>query len=64
MGWPELVLILIVLLVIFGAGKLPSVGSAIGKGIRELRTAADSPDPAPDASQGSDQTVARQSDHT
>ena len=46
MGWPELVLILVVLLVIFGAGKLPQVGSAIGRGIRELRAEAESPDPA------------------
>ena len=45
MGWPELVLILIVLLVIFGAGKLPQVGGAIGRGIRELRSEAETPDP-------------------
>jgi sec-independent protein translocase protein TatA len=38
-GWPELVLILVVLLVIFGPGKLPQVGEAIGRGIRELRRA-------------------------
>jgi len=41
MGWPEVILILVVLLVIFGAGKLPSIGTAIGGGIRELRQAAD-----------------------
>ncbi len=46
MGWPELVLILIVLLVIFGAGKLPQVGGAIGRGIKELRAEAEAPDPA------------------
>lgn len=38
-GWPELILILIVVLVIFGPGKLPDVGNAIGKGIREFRKA-------------------------
>jgi sec-independent protein translocase protein TatA len=38
-GWPELVLILVVLLVVFGPGKLPQVGEAIGRGIRELRRA-------------------------
>lgn len=47
MGWQELVLILIVLLLIFGVGKLPQVGSAIGRGIRELRAEAEAPDPAP-----------------
>ena len=41
MGWPELVLALVVLLLIFGAGKLPQVGNAIGRGIRELRSAAE-----------------------
>ncbi|MDQ3880029.1 MAG: twin-arginine translocase TatA/TatE family subunit [Chloroflexota bacterium] len=41
MGWPEVILILVVLLVIFGAGKLPQIGSAIGGGIRELRQGAD-----------------------
>ena len=38
-GWPELVLILVVVLVVFGPGKLPDVGNAIGKGIREFRKA-------------------------
>jgi sec-independent protein translocase protein TatA len=44
MGWPELVLILVVLLVIFGAGRLPEVGNAIGRGMKELRRAADDRD--------------------
>jgi sec-independent protein translocase protein TatA len=34
---PELVLILVIILVIFGAGKLPQIGGALGKGIREFR---------------------------
>lgn len=49
MGWPELVLILVVLLVVFGAGKLPQVGSAIGRGIKELRSEAEAPDVRPTA---------------
>ena len=36
-GGPELILILVVVLIIFGVGKLPQVGGAIGKGIREFR---------------------------
>lgn len=35
----ELVLLLAIVLVIFGPGKLPAVGEAIGKGIREFRQA-------------------------
>ena len=36
LGVPELVLILIIGLVIFGPGKLPDVGKALGKSIREF----------------------------
>jgi sec-independent protein translocase protein TatA len=34
---PELLVILVVVLLIFGAKRLPEVGSSIGKGIRELK---------------------------
>ena len=36
---PELVLILIIALVVFGPGKLPEVGKAVGKGLNEFRRA-------------------------
>jgi sec-independent protein translocase protein TatA len=35
----ELALVLVILLIIFGPGRLPNVGSAIGRGIREMRRA-------------------------
>ncbi len=35
----EIGLILVIVLIIFGVGKLPQVGNAIGKGIREFRRA-------------------------
>lgn len=35
----HLILILIVVLIIFGPGKLPDVGKAIGKSIREFKSA-------------------------
>lgn len=38
-GSMELALILLVVLLVFGPSKLPQIGSAIGKGIRELRNA-------------------------
>ena len=38
-GWPEIVLLLVIVLVIFGAGKLPSIGAALGKSIREFKSA-------------------------
>ena len=36
---PELVLILVITLVVFGPGKLPEVGKAIGRGINEFKGA-------------------------
>jgi sec-independent protein translocase protein TatA len=36
---PELIAILIIILIIFGAGKLPLIGSGIGKGIKNLKKA-------------------------
>ncbi len=39
LGWPEVLLILAVVLIVFGVGKLPQVGAQLGKGIREFRKA-------------------------
>ncbi len=36
-GWPELVLILLVCLLIFGAGKLPEVARQLSKAIQEFK---------------------------
>lgn len=38
-GVPELILILVVGLIVFGPGKLPEMGRSLGKGIREFRKA-------------------------
>lgn len=38
-GLPELVIILVICLIIFGAGKLPGVGRALGQSIREFKEA-------------------------
>ncbi|HOX00719.1 MAG TPA: twin-arginine translocase TatA/TatE family subunit [Deltaproteobacteria bacterium] len=37
-GMSELIIILVIVLVIFGAGKLPEVGSALGKGIKNFKS--------------------------
>jgi sec-independent protein translocase protein TatA len=37
-GLPELLIILVIVILIFGVGKLPEVGGALGKGIREFKT--------------------------
>ena len=38
-GIPELILILIIGLVVFGPGKLPGVGKALGQSIKEFKQA-------------------------
>ncbi len=40
LGGMELLLLLIIILVIFGAGKLPQVFSSLGKGVKDFREAA------------------------
>ena len=36
-GMPELVIIFIIILVIFGAGKLPEIGTGLGKAIKGFK---------------------------
>lgn len=36
-GAPELLIILVIVLLVFGAGRLPEIGSALGKGIRDFK---------------------------
>jgi len=38
-GMTELVIILVIILIIFGAGKLPEIGSGLGKAIRNFKGA-------------------------
>jgi sec-independent protein translocase protein TatA len=37
LGTTELILILVIVLIIFGAGKLPEIGSAMGKAIKSFK---------------------------
>ena len=39
LGMPELIIILVIIVIIFGAGKLPEIGSGIGKGIKNFKKA-------------------------
>lgn len=39
-GFPELILILVIALIVFGPGKLPEVGKSLGSAIREFKSAA------------------------
>ena len=51
LGLPELVIILVIVTMLFGVGKLPEVFGSVGKGIREFRKEAqgDEKEPAPAA---------------
>ncbi len=37
LGVPELVIILVIVLVLFGAGRIPEIGASLGKGIRAFK---------------------------
>lgn len=39
LGFPELLVILIIIVVLFGARRLPEIGSGIGKGIQNFKKA-------------------------
>lgn len=43
-GMPELIIILVIILVIFGAGKLPEIGAGLGKGIKGFKKAINNED--------------------
>jgi sec-independent protein translocase protein TatA len=43
-GMPELIIILIIVMVVFGAGRLPEIGNALGKSIRNFKKATDGKD--------------------
>ena len=38
-GMPELIIIMVIALIIFGAGKLPQIGENMGKAIRNFKSA-------------------------
>lgn len=41
---PEMIIILVIVLVVFGAGKLPEIGGALGKSIRNFKKASEGKD--------------------
>ncbi len=43
-GMPELIVILVIALIFFGPGKLPELGSMMGKALRDFKKAMDTPE--------------------
>ena len=39
-GWQELLIVLVIVMIVFGAGKLPSLGSSLGRGLKEFKAEA------------------------
>lgn len=48
-GLPEILVILLVFVLLFGADKLPNIGKNLGEGVRELRRIAGENKDGPDA---------------
>ncbi len=59
LGGPELFIVLILVVIVFGAGKLPEAGSALGKSIKEFRKASDAIEGKPDQDE-----IARETERT
>jgi sec-independent protein translocase protein TatA len=43
-GMPEMIIVLIIVMVVFGAGKLPEIGGALGKSIKNFKRATEGKD--------------------
>jgi sec-independent protein translocase protein TatA len=56
LGGPELVFVLVIVLIVFGAGKLPTVFGQLGKGVRTFRDESERKDGASVASTTTDAT--------
>ncbi len=54
LGWPELLVILVIVLVLFGASRLPGIAKSLGSSAREFRRGLDEGDDDSDDSDSSD----------
>ena len=53
-GWMELLLILIIVLIIFGAGKIPQLGEGLGKAIKGFKRSVQESEPTENVATPSD----------
>ena len=43
LGWQELLIVLVIIMIIFGAGKLPEIAKSLGQGVKEFKQEATAP---------------------
>lgn len=43
LGWQELAIVLVIIMIIFGAGKLPEIAKSLGQGVKEFKQEAVAP---------------------
>jgi sec-independent protein translocase protein TatA len=55
MGPLELIIVLVIVIIIFGVGRLPEIGGAVGKAIREFREATEDEDKPEKANETSEE---------
>lgn len=63
LGWQELVIVLVIVLIIFGAGRLPEVAKSLGQGVKEFRKEAGAEE-LPDGTTATTSTVPPVKDQT
>ena len=54
-GFPELMIILVIIMIIFGAGKLPQIGSAFGQSIKNFKSSMKEAEAMEAGEEGADQ---------
>ena len=57
-GFPELMIILVIIMIIFGAGKLPQIGSAFGQSIKNFKTSMKEAEELEASAEGTDEAAA------
>ena len=64
LGIPELLIILVIIIAVFGAGKLANLGGALGKGVRDFRKGIKSEEDQAKPSAVSDEAESSNSENT
>ena len=62
LGWQELLIVLVILALLFGASRVAYLGGALGRGIREFRTEAKSDDSGESSDEESESETTGKSD--